>query len=185
MTRVMTGASVSLDGYIAGPNETGFDRLFAMGPHEIQVGILKRLRGAPIARHTDEHAMVYSDAPPYEILQSASLAFSEVQRMKRFARFYDLVVNHGRFPSTTKLLLGASPFTSFLAFSDWLYGETGARHGIALPRLAELIGTYLIDVVGVAHDVAHGAIVSDLGKEKLPTALVKGIPRRQQRHLQA
>ena len=29
MNRVMTGASVSLDGYIAGPNETGFDRLFA------------------------------------------------------------------------------------------------------------------------------------------------------------
>ena len=30
----------------------GFDRLHALRPHEIQVGILKRLRGAPIARHT-------------------------------------------------------------------------------------------------------------------------------------
>lgn len=29
MTRILTGASVSLDGYIAGPNESGFEHLFA------------------------------------------------------------------------------------------------------------------------------------------------------------
>ena len=29
MGRILTGASVSLDGYIAGPGETGFDQLFA------------------------------------------------------------------------------------------------------------------------------------------------------------
>ncbi len=29
MGKVTTGASVSLDGYIAGPNESGFDFLFA------------------------------------------------------------------------------------------------------------------------------------------------------------
>jgi dihydrofolate reductase len=29
MTRIVTGASVSLDGYIAGPNESGFEKLFA------------------------------------------------------------------------------------------------------------------------------------------------------------
>ena len=31
----------------------GFDRLVALNPPDIQVGILKRLRGTPIARHTD------------------------------------------------------------------------------------------------------------------------------------
>ncbi|MFZ2387069.1 MAG: radical SAM protein, partial [Polaromonas sp.] len=30
----------------------GFDRLYALAPHEIQFGILKRLRGTPITRHT-------------------------------------------------------------------------------------------------------------------------------------
>ena len=29
MGKILTGASVSLDGYIAGPNETGFEHLFA------------------------------------------------------------------------------------------------------------------------------------------------------------
>ena len=38
----------------------GFDTLWALGPHEIQVGILKRLRGTPIARHTAAWGMVLS-----------------------------------------------------------------------------------------------------------------------------
>ncbi|MDP1568079.1 MAG: radical SAM protein, partial [Polaromonas sp.] len=37
----------------------GFDRLFGLRPHEIQFGVLKRLRGTPITRHTDGFAMVY------------------------------------------------------------------------------------------------------------------------------
>jgi hypothetical protein len=38
MGKVVTAATISLDGYIAGPNETGFERLFsyfATGDHEI------------------------------------------------------------------------------------------------------------------------------------------------------
>src|SRR5919108_1485104 len=38
MTNIYTGASMSLDGYIAGPNESGFDRLFKWygnGPVEV------------------------------------------------------------------------------------------------------------------------------------------------------
>ena len=42
----------------------GFDRLVRMGPHEIQFGILKRLRGAPIARHTLPHGLRFNPEPP-------------------------------------------------------------------------------------------------------------------------
>ncbi|MFY8058861.1 MAG: B12-binding domain-containing radical SAM protein, partial [Planctomycetaceae bacterium] len=34
---------------------TGFDQLWRLGPHEIQVGLLKRLRGTPILRHDETH----------------------------------------------------------------------------------------------------------------------------------
>jgi len=37
-SKVFTGASVSLDGYIAGPGESGFEHLFAyMGTGEVEV----------------------------------------------------------------------------------------------------------------------------------------------------
>ena len=47
----------------------GFDRLLAMRPQEIQVGILKRLRGTPIVRHDAEWGMIYAALAPYEVLQ--------------------------------------------------------------------------------------------------------------------
>ena len=110
---------------IAGlPGETvesfgvGFDQLYALKPHEIQFGILKRLRGTPIIRHTDEFAMKYDPFPPYTILANRDIDFTTMQRLVRFARYWDLVANSGRFANTLPVLLGESPFSNFMAFAD-------------------------------------------------------------------
>jgi hypothetical protein len=184
-----TGVHIHADLIVGLPGEDlasfgrGFDRLLALSPSEIQVGILKRLRGAPIARHTADGAMVYSAQPPYEVLQTGALSFTDLQRMKRFARFFDVVKNSGRFPSTSTLLLsGPSAFAAFLAFSDWLFAQTATRHGIALARLAELLGRYLIEERHADVDAVYAALLADLGRDKLPSSM-RGIPSRQQRHL--
>ena len=75
----------------------GFDRLIALGPQEIQVGILKRLRGTPIVRHDAEWRMIYNAQPPYEILQNRLIDFATMQRLRRFAKYWDLVGNSGNF----------------------------------------------------------------------------------------
>ena len=55
-----------------------------------------------------------------------------------------MIANSGRFVETAPLIWkNSSPFREFLAFSDWLYTETGSTHGIALPRLARLLEKYL------------------------------------------
>jgi hypothetical protein len=124
----------------------GFDRLIALGPQEIQVGILKRLRGTPIVRHDAEWRMIYNAQPPYEILQNRLIDFATMQRLRRFAKYWDLVGNSGNFTSTAPLiwLAGASPFANFLQFSDWLYARIGRTDSIALARLAELLFEFLI-----------------------------------------
>ena len=83
----------------------GFDRLYALAPHEIQFGILKRLRGTPIARHTADFAMVYDPQTPYTILQNSTIDFATLQRIQRFARYWDMVANSGRFLRARRLLL--------------------------------------------------------------------------------
>jgi radical SAM superfamily enzyme YgiQ (UPF0313 family) len=140
---------------IAGlPGETlesfaaGFDRLLALQPHEIQLGILKRLRGAPIARHTDEFGIIYSPEAPYEILQSHQIDFATMQRIKRMARYWDLYANSGQFKQSLPLLwLGqgpeGSPFWRFLQFSDFIYAKTGKTHQISLPRQFEFLYEHL------------------------------------------
>lgn len=148
-----TGVHVHADLIVGLPGESlesfgkGFDRLVALRPQEIQVGMLKRLRGTPITRHDAEWGMVYSAHAPYEILQTRLIDFPAMQRLRRFARYWDLVANSGNFVESTPLIWRQrSPFESFLAFSDWLYLASGKTNGIALKRLAEYLFDYLTNV---------------------------------------
>lgn len=166
----------------------GFDRLLALRPHEIQVGLLKRLRGTPIVRHDTEWGMVWSPLPPYELLANRLVDFSTVQRVRRLARFWDLVANSGRFPRTAPLLWAdaASPFAEFLRFSDWLYAQTGQQHGIALNRLARLLETYLTRERGLDAATVGHCLATDLAPAKTANEARVGpgiAAARQQRHL--
>lgn len=168
--REETGVHIHAD-LIAGlPGETiesfaaGFDRLVALRPQEIQVGILKRLRGTPIVRHDSEWQMVYSLQPPYEILQNKLIDFAAMQRLRRFARYLDLVANSGNFVESTPLVWSVgtgSPFWSFLRFSDWLFGRIGRNHSIGLDHLGESIFRYLTDELGIATDPAAHTLWDD------------------------
>ena len=125
----------------------GFDRLLGFAPHEIQLGILKLLHGAPISRHTEAFQMVYAPEAPYEILQNNLLDFATVQRLKRMARFWDVYANSGNFRSSLPLLWRkGSPFYAFLALADDVYQATGKTHQISLPRQFELLHHHLRDV---------------------------------------
>lgn len=203
--RAHTHAHIHADLIVGLPGEdlagfgAGFDRLYALRPHEIQVGILKRLRGAPISRHTQAYDLRFAPQPPYTLLSTDRIPFADMQRMTRFARYWDLIGNSGRFAATLPLLLGAAPFARFLTFSDWLYAQTGQTHRIALPRLFELLRDALIDVFGVDADTALDALARDCAvhgskgcpgflHERLRAGMTKTVvtasaPQRQARHL--
>lgn len=140
----------------------GFDRLYGLAPHEIQFGVLKRLRGTPITRHTAGFAMVYDPQTPYTILQNSTVDFATMQRIKRFARYWEMVANSGRFSRSLDLLLApGSAFENFLAFSDWLWQTTVKTHEFALEKLVDLLFTHLVQVRGLnAADVA-AALLAD------------------------
>ena len=164
-----TGVHIHADLIVGLPGETlesfaaGFDKLVALGPQEIQVGILKRLRGTPIVRHDSDWRMIYNPDPPYEILQNKLVDFATMQRLRRFARYWDMIGNSGNFLETAPLiwkvepassLLAAnqetgkmpvppSPFQSFLRLSDWLQARVKRTDSIALLRLMELLFEFL------------------------------------------
>lgn len=149
--REQTGAHLHTDLIFGLPGESwesfaaGFDRLVALHPHEIQVGMLKRLRGVPIVRHDDAFAMRYNSRPPYEILRNKDIDFLRMQQLRRFARAWDLTANSGNFIETTPLLWQSthSPFHGFLAWSEWLHARAGTMQGVALTRLAEFLFQFL------------------------------------------
>ena len=153
----------------------GFSQLVALRPHEIQVGILKRLRGAPVTGVGAEFGMQYSPEPPYEVVQTAAVPFADMQRLKRFARVWELVSNRGSFPETTAVLLAAraTPFEAMLAFADWLAAAEGRVHGLSLLRLAERLLEWLLVEVG---EGAREAVLADYtrGGKRRPSRTLLG-----------
>jgi len=185
--REHTGVHLHADLIVGLPGESlesfaaGFDRLVALGPQEIQVGILKRLRGVPIARHDAEWQVVYSPHPPYEMLRNRLFDFAAMQRLCRFARYWNLVANSGNFVETTPRLWSniGSAFAGFLRWSDWLFDQQRRTHAIALARLAELLFQYLTQRAGLEPSAIAAVLWRDYqrgGRSDKPEFLRAWVP---------
>jgi radical SAM superfamily enzyme YgiQ (UPF0313 family) len=147
-----TGVHVHADLIVGLPGESaesfaaGFDRLVALGPQEIQVGMLKRLRGTPIVRHDATWQMAYGPTAPYEILSTRLIDAEAMAALRRFARFWDLVANSGNFAESAPLFWdGRSPFDGFFAFAEWCHVRLKRSWGIPLAELAEAVFQFLVD----------------------------------------
>ncbi len=62
-----------------------------------------------------------------------------MQRVNRFARYWDMIGNSGRFKNTLPLILQKDSFNRFLQLSDALYAHSGSTWKISLRRQFELI----------------------------------------------
>jgi len=146
---------------------TGFNKLVKLNPHEIQVGILKRLRGTPIIRHTEEYNIRYNPVAPYNILSNRDISFNDMQRMNRFARYWDMIANSGRFKNSLPVILNESPFQRFMSLSDWLFESTGQTHKISLNRLFTLLFDAMTVCLNVSEDIATACLTDDFNRSRL------------------
>lgn len=156
-----------------------FDRMMRLQPHELQVGILKRLRGTAIARHDAEWAVRWNPEPPYDLLENKLLDAATVAELKRFARFWELLGNRGRFEQTLPLLWSApgdSPFSKVWELCAALFPRFGKTHGIPLFELAYALSDHLITALGRDRRLVTAALRADLersGALHLPNWLGK------------
>ena len=157
--REQTHAYIHADLIFGLPSDTlenfakSFDQLVSLKPHEIQLGILKRLRGAPLNRHNEEYQLRYNPEPPYNILCSRDIDFGTMQRVNRFARYWDMIANSGRFIHTLPLILRDKPFDNFMQLSDCLYRTVGSTCNISLRRLFVLLFKSLVVMEDIDDDL--------------------------------
>ncbi|MDR0600753.1 MAG: DUF4080 domain-containing protein [Treponema sp.] len=111
---------------------------------EIQPGILKLLPGTAMIRHNEAFGMRYAPDPPYEVRQTSALSTQDLDRIKNFARFWELIVNRGAFPSFVPALLPSKGpvFERFMKLSDNLFARFGRNWGIDKKRLEEALGAF-------------------------------------------
>ncbi|MBL4712606.1 MAG: DUF4080 domain-containing protein [Gammaproteobacteria bacterium] len=138
-----------------------FDQLIGLKPHEIQLGILKRLRGVPLNRHNDAYQLRYNPNPPYNILSTRDIDFTTMQQVNRFARFWDMIANSGRFKNTLPLMLQDAPFDCFMQLSNDLYQAAGSSWKISQQRLFVLLFECIKNTGNVDEAVLFAAMSAD------------------------
>jgi hypothetical protein len=140
----------------------------------------------------------------YEILQNKLIDFATMQKMRRFARYWDLVANSGNFVETTPLIWkdAQSPFNAFMRWSEWFFARIGRQHSISLASLAESLLAFLTSQIKLDPQEVGQTIWRDYqrgGRYDVPGFLQPHLPpemmlrrhsprpdapKRQQRHLQ-
>ena len=122
-----------------------FDDVYRMRPDQLQMGFLKVLKGSYMEEQVAAYDLKYRGIPPYEVLSTKWLPYSNVIRLKGVEDMVEVYYNSGQFPATMKLLEKkfARPSEIFTSLAE--YYEKNGLTGISHSRLAryEIIYRFL------------------------------------------
>lgn len=74
-----------------------FDDVYAMKPHQLQLGFLKVLKGTGIWERADDYGIVYQSRPPYEVLSTKWISYGEILKLKQIEEMVELYYNSNQF----------------------------------------------------------------------------------------
>lgn len=101
--------------------ENSFNEVFALRPHQLQLGFLKMLRGSRIRSEAESHGYVYDEDAPYEVISNSWLSASELHRLRMIEHCLEEIWNAGRFHQTFNFLIEKiyqnNPFQCFSELS--------------------------------------------------------------------
>ena len=95
-----------------------FDQVFALKPEQLQLGFLKVLKGAPMYEEAQKYGIAYRSQPPYEVLFTPWLPFSDILRLKMIEEMVEIYYNSHQFGMTLGQLIPR--FSSAFAFFEQL-----------------------------------------------------------------
>ena len=99
-----------------------FKEVLALRPHELQLGFLKFLPGAPIKNNIQSHGYEYQSTPPYELISNKDLSADEIDYLKKFTDIFNRFYNSKRFQFSINHLLqkldAVALFDQLLAYHE-------------------------------------------------------------------
>ena len=103
-----------------------FNEVYAMKPDQFQLGFLKVLRGSVMHEKMKDYKLLCQDRPPYEVLSTKWLPYSDVIRLKKVEEMVEVYYNSFQFSHTMERLeeLFPSPFAMYERMGNY-YEEKG------------------------------------------------------------
>ncbi|HYF74996.1 MAG TPA: B12-binding domain-containing radical SAM protein [Candidatus Nitrosocosmicus sp.] len=90
-----------------------FNDVYNLHPHMLQLGFLKLLKGSGIRAKGKEFGIEHHDFPPYEVISTNWLSYSELLILKDIEQVLEHYGNSGRFRHTLSFLLDFSEILPF------------------------------------------------------------------------
>ncbi len=146
----------------------GFDRLFALRPHMLQLGFLKLLHGSPL---DDNRHGCFEYTPPYQVRYTDHMSEGDLQTLQNICDAVDRLYNSGRFVALIEAALEQlnSAFDLFLAFAN----EHSVPHGEPLDRYCERVLQFFSPILGrqPTLDLLKSELLCVSSSGKLPKVL--------------
>ena len=147
-----------------------FDDVYRMRPDQLQMGFLKVFKGSYMEEQVAAYDLKYRGIPPYEVLSTKWLPYSDVIRLKGVEDMVEVYYNSGQFPATMKLLEKRfqRPSEIFVDLAE--YYEKNGLTGISHSRLAryEILYRFLEeDMREEERDLVTAAKVPETGQPSL------------------
>lgn len=94
-----------------------FHDVYLLKPDQLQLGFLKVLKGSLMEEEVQAYGIVHQNNPPYEVLFTKYLSYSEVLTIKGVCEMVEVYYNSGQFQYAIRFL------EHFFPFSFYLYQE--------------------------------------------------------------
>lgn len=116
--------------------ERSFNEVYAMRPQQLQLGFLKVLKGSLMHDRAQEYGLLYQSRPPYEVLSTRWITYSDVIRLKKIEEMVEVYYNSGQFSHTVEYLekYFASAFRMYGTLAE--YYERNGLFGLSHSRAA-------------------------------------------------
>lgn len=121
--------------------QQSFNDVYKLKAHQLQLGFLKLLSGAPLNRLKDKHGFVFTSYPPYEILKNNYISYDEIQLLKEVEDTLEKFYNSNRFILTLNELEKQfdSPFAMFRKLSDFMNKKNMLFCGVSTKKLYDVL----------------------------------------------
>lgn len=131
-----------------------FCDVYALKPEQLQLGFLKVLKGSYMEEKTKDYELLYQNRPPYEVLSTKWLPYSDVIRLKGLEEMVEVYYNSRQFEYTMELLeqVFGDAFVMFEEMSNY-YEEQG-YYGVNHNRVAryEILYAFIKEVALVQYE---------------------------------
>ncbi len=121
------------------------DRVAELAPHHLQIEPVKLLPGSPLRDQAAELQIRFDPNPPYTILGSPELSFTDLQTLQEISRLLDLTYNSGHFSNFLNALSAATG--SFAKGLEWLAKEWRRRNLFRFPLSRQAIFQNIAEII--------------------------------------